>query len=239
MSKIERCGQSPTTEDVKTWAAACSADGQLPDLLASLDVIDSMYVEWRALERTGMRQVQDARRSLYEHAALLRIYESTLIPSLLQTDAYARALMGRVAEFCAVPGDIEEAVKARVQSQRVLQEGVRLAVVLEHAALRVRTAGRDAMIGQLGHLINVATWPNVALGIVPDYVDRAMWPGAGFWIFDSEMVRVETYSADLTITQPSEVDLYGRTFAALATMALNGAQARDLILQEIARLEDE
>jgi hypothetical protein len=63
-----------------------------------------------------------------------------------------------------------------------------------------------------------------------------MWPVEGFWVFDSERVLVELVTAEITVTQPREITLYERTFAALAEMAVYGGPARALITAELAAL---
>jgi hypothetical protein len=55
-----------------------------------------------------------------------------------------------------------------------------------------------------------------------------IWPGNAFIMFD-RMVMVETYSAELTITQPRELALYAKAFALLHRAAVYGSPARDLI----------
>ncbi|MGW0660636.1 hypothetical protein [Streptodolium elevatio] len=66
--------------------------------------------------------------------------------------------------------------------------------------------------------------------------DAYMWPLETFFMFDSEQVNVELVSAHLTITQPHEVRMYEHTFAALADLAVYGAEARALITAAIAAL---
>jgi hypothetical protein len=77
---------------------------------------------------------------------------------------------------------------------------------------------------------------NVSLGIVPMGAERTMWQSPGFWIFDDTQVSMESPTAELTITQPREVQMYERVFAELSTMAVVGAPARALIVAAIDRL---
>lgn len=122
-----------------------------------------------------------------------------------------------------------------MDKQRVLYEGARrFAVILEESVLRHRIGGTDTMAGQLGHLLSLATLPNVSLGVVPLSADRsALWPVEDFWIFDDAQVNVELVSAFLTITQPREVSMYAQAFADLADLAVYGAPARALVTAAI------
>ncbi|GAB1641936.1 helix-turn-helix domain-containing protein [Krasilnikovia sp. MM14-A1259] len=54
--------------------------------------------------------------------------------------------------------------------------------------------------------------------------------------FDERLVHVEAVSAEITVTQPREIDLYLRAFAALAGSAVYGSAARDLIMTELDAL---
>jgi hypothetical protein len=146
--------------------------------------------------------------------------------------------MARIIEFGGIPNDLEQAVAARMDRQRVLYSGGHtFAVVLEAAALHARIGSVEMMVGQLGHLINVAASLRVSLGVIPPDVGRTMWWNPEFWIFDEERVLVETPTAELTITQPREIGIYVRTFAELASMAVYGPAARTLIMAAIEAID--
>lgn len=238
VSKIERARQPPSVNDIRTWCQHCGAEDQVPDLVASLHAVKGMWVEWRRLERTGMRRLQESAMPLYERTRQFRIYEPGVVPGLFQTADYAAARMARIAEFSGVPNDIEDAVSARMARQRVLISGDhKFAAVMEIGALHSRIGTVEMMIGQLGHLVNIAASPRVSLGIIPQDVERTMWSSPGFWIFDDDRVLIETPSAELTITQPREIAIYARTFAELASMAVYGLAARAIIMAAIEALD--
>jgi hypothetical protein len=107
------------------------------------------------------------------------------------------------------------------------------AVVLEQAALHARIGGDEVMAVQLGHLIAVASHPRISLGIIPSGVERTVGQTPGFWLYDSDVVTIETPSAQLTVTTPAEIQVYVRTFAELSSMAVHGRAARSLIASAI------
>jgi hypothetical protein len=85
-------------------------------------------------------------------------------------------------------------------------------------------------------LAEASFMPSVSLGVVPAGPDREVArPVEDFWIFDSAQANVELVSGYLTVTRPSEIAMYARTFARLAEVAVYGQAARDLI----ARARDE
>jgi hypothetical protein len=237
VSKIEHVRQLPTAEDVRAWCVACSAEDEVAELIAQLQAVDSMYVEYRRTQLAGQRQRQESYFTLDERYTLLRVYEYALIPGIIQTPEYARAIMTRIAAFNGLPDDIEAAVAARMARRRYLDLPTRrFAFVLEEFALYHRIGSVDMMAGQLGHLIAVAAMPNVSLGIVPPDIDRSMWSAGGFWIYDDDRAIVETPTAELTITHRREVDTFSRTFSELSTMAVHGTAARTLIMNAMERL---
>jgi transcriptional regulator with XRE-family HTH domain len=239
VSKIEHARQTPTADDITAWCAHCSAADQAADLIASLRAAEGMFVEWRRMERTGLRLAQEAVVPLWERTRRFRIYSPRLIPGPVQTRAYIAALLDGLRLRRALPDDVEAAVRVRVDKQHVIYDGGhRFAVLLEESVLRYPMGGPDTMAGQLGHLLTVAALPSVSLGIVPLDADRsAMWPVEAFWMFDDERVTVELVSGHLTVTQPREVALYADAFTRLASLAVYGVAARSLISSAIQTLD--
>lgn len=239
MSRIEHGRTSPSAADIRAWAEACGAPEQAADLVASLEAVEGMFVEWRRMERTGLRRAQESVLPLWERTRRFRAYSSWLIPGAVQTAGYTRAVLRAVAERRSLPDDVEEAVKVRTDRLRLLREGDhRFAVLVEEAVLRNVIGGTDVMAGQLGHLLTVGSLPSVSLGVIPMGIDRdAMRPVEDFWIFDDTQVNVELISGHLTITQPREIAMYADTFARLTDLAVFGAAARRLVTAAIDALE--
>ncbi|MGJ6968782.1 DUF5753 domain-containing protein [Streptosporangium sp. G11] len=200
--------------------------------------IESAYVEWRRQLRTGLRRQQETSIPLYEQTRRFRIYQPFIPPALLQTAGYAAEMMRSRRVFLGLPDDVDEAVEARMNRQRVLYSGDRrFLIVLEEQALRTRIVSQDAMAGQLDRLLATMDLQRVSVGIIPAGGARSPSAfGEGFVIFDDAMVRVETTSAELTITQPAEIALYGRTFTEMQSAAVYGAAARGLIAAAVAAI---
>jgi hypothetical protein len=192
--------------------------------------MEGAYLEWRRQAGTGLRRPQESRTPVYERTKLFRIYEPALIPGLFQTADYATAIMARTIEFHDIPDDLEEAVAVRLERQRILYAGERrFQVILEEQALRTRVGDAQTMAGQLDQLMALLSLQRVSLAIIPASAERQTSPTVGFWIFDDEMVQVETVSAELTISQYREVALYTKKFDLLHKSAVTGPHARTLI----------
>ncbi|HLK02513.1 MAG TPA: helix-turn-helix transcriptional regulator [Streptosporangiaceae bacterium] len=237
-SRIESAKQALTDADIQVWCRVCGAGREVPDLIAASRAADSMYVEWRRVTRTGLRRTQEARRPLYERTRLFKVYCSTVVPGFLQVPGYATALLAANAEFHETPDDVEEAVRARMNRNRVIRSpDHRFAMLVEEAALRYRLGGTDVMAEQLGHLLDSVTLPQVSLGVIPfSATGRRMWTLENFTIFDNARVHVELLSAQVTVTAPSEIMLYVRAFEKLADLAVFGPQARDLVTAAVSAL---
>jgi transcriptional regulator with XRE-family HTH domain len=232
VSKIENGAQAPSTEDIRLWCVACRAEDHIPDLTAQARAINSMYVEFRRRTRAGMRQLALAAVPLYERTERFRIYEHHVVPGLFQTAPYMRAAFEYWTEFLGAPNDLDQTIAARMARQSVVYDGARtFAIVLEEAVLRTRFGSAETMAGQLDRLLSVMSLANVALGIIPSTATRNVVGATGFWIFDDKLVRLETPTASIEVSQPQETAMYRKMFDDLRRPAVYGKEARALIIQ--------
>ncbi|WP_405003000.1 helix-turn-helix domain-containing protein [Kitasatospora purpeofusca] len=237
VSRLLNAHTPPSEDDIREWCRACGAEERAADLVASLRAVEGMFIEWRRMERAGLKAAQEARLPLYERTHRFRSYSSWLVPGLIQTPGYTKAALQAIQQRRGLVDDVQAAVAARMERQHVLYEGDRrFAFLVEESVLRCGIGGSGVMRDQLHHLTTVGSLPNVSLGVVPMRPDRMRWPAEGFWIFDNAQVNVELISGYLTITQPSEINLYAETFGELAELALYGAAARELITSATALL---
>ena len=238
-SRIEHSKQQPTEADVRAWCYVCSKPKLIPELIAELRAVKSMWLDWRRAEQTGLKHLNAAVRELYERTRQYRSYCHTMIPGLLQTRDYTAAVLTSMRDRRQVPvDDVEATVVERMARQHILYEGDhRFAFVLEEAALYYQVGGPAVQAGQLRHLGDVMQLPSVSLAIIPNVVDRSTrWPVEDFYLFDNAQANVELVAGFLTITQPREVAMYAESFTALAKLAVHGAEARCLIAGALAQL---
>jgi transcriptional regulator with XRE-family HTH domain len=59
-SRFENGTRPPSERDLREWTAACGVPGAAEDLITTARGIDGMYVEWRKMERTGLKQAQES-----------------------------------------------------------------------------------------------------------------------------------------------------------------------------------
>lgn len=231
VSKIEHATRPPSADAIRDWCRLCGAEDEIPDLIASLRAAEGMWIEWRRMERSGLRVAQKRRLPLYQRTRQFRAYSCWKVPGLIQTEDYTRAVLRAYQQRRGLRDDVEAAVTARIRRQRILRrDGRTAAFLIEESVLRNGFGGKDVMHGQLALLAEATRWPAVSLGIIPANADRGVAGSAeDFWIFDNERVNVELISGYLTITQPGEISQYAQMFSQFAEIAIYGRSARDLI----------
>ncbi|MEV0343660.1 helix-turn-helix transcriptional regulator [Nocardia sp. NPDC050713] len=234
VSKIEYGRQVPTDDDVRVWCIHTHSADQVPDLIANLRNVETAYLEWRRM-RLPHRQKQSIASEAKTN--LMRWYEPVLVPGLLQTPPYAEALLRTVLEFCDEPAnEIDASLAARLERQQVLYRGNhRFYFILAEQVLHTRVGTADVMLEQMDRLLTAMSLPRVVVGVVPS-AHTYTAPTNNFIMFDSRMVQVETISAELTITQPSEIALYEKAFHRLKDQAIHGQDARAMISAAMADL---
>ena len=120
---------------------------------------------------------------LEQAASLIRTYEPALVPGLLQTEGYARAVI-QLRHVQASATDVERRVALRMARQKLLTQasGPDIWVALDESALQRPLGSRAVQRGQLRHLIEMARRPNITLQVVPSHVGGPAATGGPFTI---------------------------------------------------------
>jgi hypothetical protein len=230
VSKIEHSKQTPTLDDLGVWTEICDAQDHLEQLRHQLVSLDTFYSEWRRQQRAGMQVRQRGAVELDARTSVMWIFEPVCIPGPFQTEAYARERLTVNARLHGSPGGIEEAVALRVGRRAMFDEpGRAFHIVITETVLRLGLAAPAVMAEQLEHLALVCRRPQIQFGVVPLHARVTVTPAHGFWIYDDELVIVETLSGELRLTQPPEIGLYARLFERLAAAAVYDTDALALI----------
>ncbi len=159
-----------------------------------------------------------------EKAAEIRNYEAMVIPGLLQTPDYVRALLG----------DDEAAVQARLDRQAILTRKdpppPMLRYIIDEGALRREVGGAAVMRGQLDHLVAVAS-SRVTVQVVPMGVHAGL--SGNFQVAklnDGELVGyVDTAARGLVLDRPEDITTLLEAFESLRTDALPMKQSLQII----------
>ncbi|MFE3446051.1 helix-turn-helix domain-containing protein [Nocardia sp. NPDC059180] len=238
VSRIENGAQSTSEDDLAVWCRITGADDEYPDLLATVRNISAAWVEWRRIVGHGYTSHQRQINGIEERTELLRGYDPQVFHGLLQTADYARALMAAGMAFLKTSRDLDQAVAARMERQRVLHKGRhRIYLLIGEQALRTTVGSDEVMAAQLHHVLTLMDLPRLVFGIVP--ADSAFFRRTtDFVLYDRRKVLVETITAETAITQPREIALYEKVFTALTEQAVHGGAARALIAAELERREN-
>lgn len=200
-----------------------------------------IHAEWQDLLRTGMRAHQQTILKQEAKFRSYRVFEPMIVPGLLQVPDYARVCLSHSAPLFGPRDDVDEAVLLRMQRQEILHDADRhFHFIVTEAALRYLLCEPEVMLRQLDHLIPLCTHPTVKLGIIGFGARyRAAFPSHGFWLHDDELVNLETFSAEIRISNPSEIEVYAKVFDSLAGIASYGEAARQIIQRVIDDLSAE
>jgi transcriptional regulator with XRE-family HTH domain len=173
---------------------------------------------------------------LEEAATTLCYYQSTIVPGLLQTAAYARAMHrgSMPAEF--TPERADELIEVRIRRQQVLTRDppMQLRVVLDEAVLHRVVGSRSVMAAQLRHFIAVASRPNVTLQVIPFSVGAHPAMENMFNIIDfgdvvPRVVYVEGLMGWLFLERENDIARYTQVFDYLCELALDPQETIELI----------
>lgn len=238
VSRIENGKQRPSEDDIRLWCEMTGQGDQLGDLVAIVRHVDELWLEWRRQLQTGVEKRQRQAIPVYARTKVFRIWHPTVVWGTLQTSEYAAEVFQQGVSYYEIPNDAEAAVAKRLERQQYLYQGDRIFnVLLGEQALYTNFGGPEVMRGQLDRLLAVMRLPRLSLGIVPRSAPTSIWPGNAFSMFDDRLVLVETYSAELSVTQPREIELYTKAFALLKQSAVYGTAVRDLISTAIQHFD--
>jgi transcriptional regulator with XRE-family HTH domain len=154
-------------------------------------------------------------------------YDAMVVPGLLQTEDYARALV-RAHRPDISADQVERRVEFRMARQDLLTREAppRLEVVLEECVLRRPVGGPNVMRAQLQRLVDATSLPAVRLQVLPlDVGEHGAMSGAfTVYRFDEpaspDVVYLEHTTSDLYVESPEQVERYNSAFDRLRAAAM-------------------
>ena len=182
---------------------------------------------------------------LEQAATSLCYYQSTIVPGLLQTVGYARAMHegSMPAEF--TPERADELIEVRMRRQQVLtrEPPLHLHAVLDEAVLHRAVGGPAVMAGQSRHLNEIAKRPNVTLQVIPFSIGahpamENMFNIIEFGDVAPRVVYVEGLMGWLFLERENDIKRYAQVFKYLCEVALNPKDTIELISEVGARYDN-
>ena len=164
----------------------------------------------------------------------MREWECTVVPGLLQTADYARAL-GHAGRPNATDEQVEREVEVRMHRQEILHrtEPPLLWTIIDEFALRRHAGGPEVMRGQFGHLLEMAELPHVVIQVLP--AETGVNPGeiGAFTVMEledqPEIVWAEGPGQGRFVDREDQVAECIRRYDHLRAMALPPAASQKLI----------
>jgi transcriptional regulator with XRE-family HTH domain len=178
---------------------------------------------------------------LEHEATSMAIWHVDVVTGLLQTEDYARHIIGSYSRVEPVaPGMIGRLVRVRMRRQQVLnRDGLQLSVVLDESVLKRRIGDEPAMYDQLMRLVKEADRPNLTLQVLPLDAQHSVF-GESFVIFSfgqdadamlQDVVSTEHLRSGFTLEGERDTYLHRIAFQMLSEAALDPVASRALILE--------
>jgi transcriptional regulator with XRE-family HTH domain len=222
VSRIEMGRTAFTVRDVAGLLALYGvADDVRAELLAAT-AEDTGEGAW-IVRAGGWPRRQGTVTSLEAVTRRIRQYQPVVVPGLLQTREYARAI---AAAAGAADPDAIAAARMRRQEALTLKNAPRFDVVLDARALLYRAFPVEVLRGQVASLAERARQPRVNLQVIPLGVEHDVVSAVGFTIFDFRLeesppvVWIESPAGDVYFSAPEDVRQYATLFRRLRGVAL-------------------
>jgi transcriptional regulator with XRE-family HTH domain len=226
ISMVETLQRAPTADFTAACDAALDTGGALANLLPM--IAREAYPKWFQSFVT-----------LEGEAVGIEDFEVQLVPGLLQTEEYARAVF-ELAWPLPDEEEISQMLRARLERQRVLdrKSPPSLWMVLDESILIRRVGTARIMAEQLAHLVEMATRPNLILQILPiDRAGRAPLDGSFVLLqleHDERIAYTEGLGSGKLLPEPRDVERAARAMNVVRSEALSASEsiARIAFLKE-------
>lgn len=231
LTRFETADTRPQPGDVATMLGLYGGDDALK--LALMQLARDVRVRgwWAAYSDV----LAPSFAELENDASSIRSWQVEVIPGLLQTPAYARALISMDASDDA---DVNRRLQAREHRKAVLArtDAPTLDVVLDEAVLRRPVGGHEVMREQLGALLDVSRRPNVSIRVLPTESGAYPYIGNGsVMIFgfpreiDPDVAYIESFAGGLFVEDVEQVRTCEEKVQEISAEALSEEDSAALI----------
>jgi transcriptional regulator with XRE-family HTH domain len=233
-----------------TYIGRVERGEQLPSkaLAEAMDVYfrtDELFAE--LLEMAQESPIPDYGRTIVANerkARRIQVFTSSLIPGLLQTEEYARALFR--ASLAGASGDqIDALVKVRMDRKRVFarEEPPYFWAIMDESALKRPVGGPACMAKQLAHVLNSPYGPHMTVQVLPFGQGAHPMMGGSMSLLTltsgATIGYVESFDSGEIAESPRRVLVLTQTFDVARSMALPEEDSLDLLRAYLREYEDE
>ncbi|MBF6181123.1 helix-turn-helix domain-containing protein [Nocardia otitidiscaviarum] len=224
------------------YSASAAQRAKLLDLALEVRITRKSGGGWWRAFADEMNAGFDHYLGLEEAAQSVSVWKLAVVPGLLQTPEYRRAIAWH--EFPDKPTDqVEKRVELALRRQMRLEDpDFTVEVILSEMVLRDQIGGPAVMADQLRRLLDVGELPNVSVRVVPFNAASHLGSRVGSFVLlefpklqttgltEPPVVYVEEYAGDLYLEREPEILLYHNAFREIGRVALDQDATRQLIL---------
>ncbi|MFF3001335.1 helix-turn-helix domain-containing protein [Kitasatospora sp. NPDC057940] len=228
LSKIENGRLAPSVIDVERILTAL----EVPDeakvrLAAAARAIATEATAWRIYRRAGLHKHQEDIGAIEAKTQVLRVFQHSCVPGLLQSPEYVRA----VQQHSELTDDaLEKMITARLRRQEILFDPARkFHFLITESVLRWEIVSPPMMAAQLDKIVAMSRMPNITVGVVPRSAPKSHLPTCSFVMFDARLVIVEIPHAEITTSEPRDVEQYASKFQEFEHASVVGNEMRCMV----------
>ena len=227
ISRIESGTFVPTEKEILDLCRLykAPADVRRELLRAARDVRAEVKPARVVIQRGTAHKLQQRIARIEADSAEIGVFQPALVPGLLQTPDYMRAVFADGGDITG--DDLERSIAARKARAAVLDSDRRFTLIMAEGALRWQAVSPAVMAAQLDHLAELTR--RVRIGVIPWTRPTGVFTTHGFSLYDRRTAMVGTRTGTSFITDPRDVADYVKLFDALTELAVFGADAQAAI----------
>lgn len=231
ISRLENGHRGASARDVRDLCNLYGVDDDERQRLQTLAREGKQRAWWQPLGLPYSTYV-----GLEEAATSISDYGLSVVPGLLQTADYARAVV-EAAVPKWVPEVVEQRVEGRMTRQDLLvrENAPHFEAVVDESVLHRAVGSQAIMRGQLERLLELSEFPSVTLRVIPYGVGALPAGNNKFIILSfaqphvSDVVFIEGLTGDLYLDDSRDVEIYTTTFRTLVQLAADPEQTREIV----------
>lgn len=236
-ARIETGERAPSPEEVAAMLATYGASEEERERLAEMARDDRP--DWLSTSKTGARKELTTLIEFERTATRITDVATGVIPGLLQTSEYARAIMQGLP-----PDEVETMVLMRVGRREILtsKNAPEFVAIIAESALNERIGGPEVMTEQLRHLVKMAEWPSVEIRVLRAGARR--WHPAhmgAFIVFEfpkaTPIVHLEHYRSSVSLHNVGIATAYQEAVRALRELTMDPDDSVRFIAECADKLE--
>ena len=242
-TRNEQAARSPSPEEVASIMTALGASEAERDRLVEMAREHDGGGNWLKSGSAGSLGINHELTDLMEFertATSIVNVSPILIPGLLQTSDYARAVMGGMPSH-----EVDARVAMRVGRRDVLMRRTGLptfVAFIEESALLHTLGGPAVMVEQLYQITSLGARPNITVRVIPRNLTTWHPALAGPFIYFEfpkapPIVHVEHLSSSAFLSEPEDAAVYRKAVDTIAKAALTPKESSELIAGRLAELE--